>query len=119
MAVLSPCRMGLGTCARMIHPNNQLLLYLEKVLTREADSDVLSHLLEALSIAVTNSPFIREKAKDSLVNSLSAIAVENGKKVDRRTTDLAIKILAAISEGEYRYNILLPIYEVLIKNKSQ
>jgi DNA polymerase III delta prime subunit len=62
---------------------------------------------------------ICEKAKESLVNPLSTIAMGKGNSFDRRTTDLAIKILAAISEGEYRYKLLLSIYEALIKNKSQ
>lgn len=103
----------------IIPPRSGLFTYLENELIEEEDREVLSHLLEALSTTIINSPETREKVISSLTAPLCDIAKENGKVIDRRITDLAVKTLAAVYEGEYRYDLLLPIYKELINHGSQ
>ena len=87
-------------------------------LLHEKDRDVLLDLLTAIGYVISNSPETLPRIKKGLVKPLQSIASSDSEIDDKRVTDKAIDLIAAIHGGEYGYQLLWDIYKALLDKSS-
>jgi hypothetical protein len=87
-------------------------------LLHEKDREVLLDLLTAIGYVISNSPETLPRIKEGLVKPLQSIASGDSEIDDKRVTDKAIDLIAAIHDGEYGYQLLWGIYKALLDKSS-